>query len=308
MTTDLLFINAQQALRTVPASGWDSAGYNLFLSFNINSGATEEELLDTWKKAIAYLHASKSAKFYAYARAHGRFAGVTSEQIAREQNEHIETEIADWGMVKFRLVERVSDTITFLTVDGRDFDITTDDLFSQANFRKAYFRGTDKMLPEISRKAYQKFIEKLPFTVAEGYSQTKKEIIDDTLQEMVNKLGNMQVETEKEAIELMINRGRAIYDHFLFFKYNDLVGELRQNNRPYEQQSIVVALRQLDARKIRRNSGNYWVYSFKNEPEQMEIAAPDPVPPEDPISITLEKVNYDQPEPSVGSDSDTTPF
>lgn len=295
MSTDLLFIHAQQALRSVPASGWDSTGYAMFVSSSSPLNPTEEERLFAWKEGIRYLHASKSAKFYAYARANGRFADVTTEQVDREQAEQIETEISEWNDAKFKMVERVSDTLTFLTTTDRSFDITTDDIFSQALFRKAYFRGTNKMLPEISRKAYQAFIERLPFTVAEGYSQTKKDMIEDTLREIAKKLDNMKVDTEKEAMELTLLRGVAVYDRFLFFKFSALMGELRQNNRPYEQQAITVALKYAGARQVHNREGNYWIYDYKSEPE---IPEPKPTTP----------VQHDLPEPPVGTDGSSDPF
>lgn len=308
----MLIAHALSVLRSTPVSDWDAVGYSVFESRAIFEKVPEADRLPIWKKALAIMHGARSKKFFAYVKAGGLYAGITVEQMEREKNASIETEVEEWSDARFRIVERISDTITFKTMDDKDFDVSTDSLFSQSDFRKAYFKGTNKMLPEIGRKAYQKFIERLPFTVVEGFSQNKKEIIADTLREMVQRLSGMESATEKEALILVLSKGRALYDTFLFFKLHDLIGELRQHNRPYELQTVAVGLKYLDARQVHTEDGNYWIYDFKSKAETEEEEEIDSTPLKNtPVDSTPPEPPPKPPEDFIdesGYDDNSIPF
>jgi hypothetical protein len=196
---------------------------------------------------------------------------MTEKEIDDEKNKVILTEVEKWdAMIRFRRVERIADTIVFLTTKNASFEITTDDLFAQTKFRQSCMRGTNVKLPEITHPAFEAFTDRLEFEVVEGFSISKKIIVREALNTLALRMKEHVFEKESDAKDFAIRKGIATFDHFIFFKLTTLMDELRGGGRSFDQATLLVALKQLNARADRRAEGNYWIFDLEFTDEEID--------------------------------------
>jgi hypothetical protein len=264
-----ILLDAEKTLRSTSAKAWDTIGFNGFR--NTYSSISDEEIIAIWKRAMKNISRTHRIKYLSYAEIGGKYSEMTPQDIEDENNKIILTEVEKWDvLIQFRRVERVADTIVFLTMKNASFEITTDDLFMQTKFRQACMRGTNVKLPEITRPAFETFTDKLKFEVVEGFSISKKIIVKEALNSIALRMKEHVFENEGEAKSFAIRKGVSTFKNFVFFKLTALLDELRGGGRSYDQATLLVALKQLNARADRRAEGNYWVYDSEFTDEEIE--------------------------------------
>jgi hypothetical protein len=266
----IILLEAEKILRATSAKSWDSIGFDSFKSKY--SKLDEDSVSSSWKQAIQNMKRTNRTKFYAYAGSGGEYASMTDKEIEDEKNRVILTEVEKWDeMIRFRRVERIADTIVFLTTKNASFEITTDDLFTQTKFRQACMKGTNVKLPEITRPAFEAFTDRLKFEVVEGFSISKKIIVKEALRSLSLRMKEHVFDDKKEAIIFAVKKGVSVFDNYIFFKLTTLIDEVRTGGRTYDQATLLVALKQLNAKNDRISDGAYWVYDLNfNDDEEYD--------------------------------------
>lgn len=258
----MLLIFASSTLRDTPAKQWDSLGWKMYLMQSMNVQASEEDKLKVWKMAIDDHHERWTTKYRQYAKSAGIHANY-SEEEQREREE--KTYAADrdlWEDVQIKKIEAIDGMLKFFTETHDTFEMDIGDLYSQVAFRKAYSRGTMKILPAIKTPSYEKFISTLQITKIEDTGITLLEKIEEHLQEGIKKMGSKPVASEEDAIKAAELRAYSLFNGCVYFRIQSIANDLKRDHHNVTRASIVSALRDLGATQGRINSYRFWKYDL----------------------------------------------
>jgi hypothetical protein len=289
-----LLLEAEKKLRSSAITLWD----NLFEDFKKIHPVPDVEQI--WKTALSSIRKKNLNKFYRYVSTGGKFSGTTKEELDNEKNSIILTEIDKWdALIKIKRVERIANTVVFLTENNATFEVEGKDLFNQKPFRQACWEGVNVKLPEISHQAFEAFTDRLKYEVVSDFSISKKLVVQSMLLEMADDLKSNPIdhENEKDAINFAVRKGCALWGTFLFFKLDALAMRFRRAGRPFSQPIILVSLNQLNAKRGRSTDANYWIYDIEHIDEEIEEA-----------EQKIEKSYEGEPENNLGGDSADVPF
>lgn len=258
----MLLIYANSALRDTPAKQWDSLGWKMFLLQSAHVDLPEDEKLTAWKIAIDEKHSKWTRKFRDYAKIGGLHANYSEAEAQARESSAFAADRSLWEDIQIKRIEAVDGLLKFFLESNDTFEMDIGDLYSQTAFRRAYSRGTMKILPAIKAPSYEKFISSLEITKVEGMGISLHEKIEEQLAEGARKMSGKTTETEDDAIKATEVRSYALFGTCVYFRIQSLFNDLKRDHHNISKPMVVLALRDLGAESDRRNSYNYWKYDL----------------------------------------------
>lgn len=260
-----LLIIAKSILLDFKPSKWDSVGWGQFNVAVKALNPTPHDTLAAWRAAIDLQHKAYTHRYRVYAAAQGLHADFNPNEKQEREAETFAAAMTKWDDVRIKKIERVGNILRFFTENNRHFQMTVEESYSQAFFRKAYTVGTSLYLPTIDPPSYEKFMLSFKLTEVGDVGTSLREKIDSILLSQHEKFQDAVLESEKDAVEAVHARGWAVLGNEIFFKSEKLLHELRKATANTSMEILVSSLRDSGATIARDRRFNYWRYVVGRE-------------------------------------------
>lgn len=173
------------------------------------------------------------------------------------RNVSYEEDMAEWQM-NLKQAVKIGTLLRFELGDGMKVEIDSDDLFSQAKFRTAFFNGTKKVLPKISPASYERMLRELEVVDVVETGASLQSIIKEVLDAQFDRVS--EAASEKEAIDYVRVSSWAKYGRKLYFQLSSLTSAHAWLAKSSSPSKTISAFRDIGIRQETDGMFKYWVY------------------------------------------------
>jgi hypothetical protein len=179
-------------------------------------------------------------------------------EVKRKVKDELEVtrDLGEWNL-DIKEVLRIGEIFKIKLADGSSFEIDAVDIYSQTKFRAAYTFGTNRIIPAIKPRSYEKLITSIKPVDLVDSGTSLKSILEQLLRTQMQRCG--QADSEEEAREMIATSAWAMYGNKIYFKQESLQ-QAHPSLSKIGAGKIVSALQDIGARQEKAGDIKFWTY------------------------------------------------